>query len=258
MDFEENMAEEISEQGEDLLPEELTEEPEETGEDLDSLNEDEEKTAEEEPEEAPKAKAEPGYVQKRISKAVDKARAEMQAEFSAQMEALKAQYAPIQERLMEMDAQELVKSHKCGDIETARELVRLRQGQPAKAADSPQPRDEQGHFVSKEDRAVSDRIQGRIDALKHQAERIKAAGGPDVIAEWKSNKDVQKKVMSGEMDFYDVAEQMKQASKRKPPAPTRSPNGASGTQLNAISAMSSEQFARLEKRISEGARYTMK
>ena len=256
MDFEENMVDEVNEQGEDLLPEELTEEPDETGEDLDSLNEDEDETAEEEPEEAPKAKEEPGYVQKRISKAVAKARAEMESQFTAQMEALKAQYAPLQERLMEMDAQELVKSHKVGDIETARELVRFRQGQAAQEPEkAEQPRQENGQYAPKTDPATMK----HIDMLKHQAERIKADTGIDVIEEWRNNEDIQQAVIDGEMDFYDVAKQIQQQqTRRRPPAPTRSPNGASGTNLNAIFAMSSEQFARLEKRISEGARYTMK
>ena len=157
---------------------------------------------------------------------------------------------------MEMDAQELVKSHKCGDIETARELVRLRQGQSAQApaADEEKPRQANGQFAPKTDPATM----ARIDMLKHQADSIKAEGGPDVIAEWNSNEEIKKKVIAGEMDFYDVAKQMKQAPKRKPPAPMRAPNGASGTNTNAISTMSDEQFARLEKRISEGARYTMK
>ena len=57
------------------------------------------------------------------------------------------------------------------------------------------------------------------------------------------------------MDFYDVADYLKnQKPSRKPPSPMRSPNGASGQNPNAIESMSKEQFARMEKRISEGAR----
>ena len=90
--------------------------------------------------------------------------------------------------------------------------------------------------------------------LRHQADAIKGRNGPDVIAEFQSNPEIKKKVISGEMDFYDVADMMK-APKKKPPAPMRSPNGASGTNNpNAIESMSKEQFARMEKRIAEGAR----
>ena len=72
-----------------------------------------------------------------------------------------------------------------------------------------------------------------------------------------NNEDIKMKVVSGELDFYDVAEMMKQP-KRRPPSPMRSPNGASGMNPNAISNMTDEQFDRLEKRIKEGARFELK
>ena len=94
--------------------------------------------------------------------------------------------------------------------------------------------------------------------LQHQANRIKANGGPDVIDEFKTNPEIRQKVINGEMDFYEVAEQMRSSPKRKAPSPMRSPNGASGAQKTAIDNMTDEQFARLEKRISEGARYSLR
>ena len=93
--------------------------------------------------------------------------------------------------------------------------------------------------------------------LTHQADRIKESGGPDVIGEFKNNPKIKEAVINGEMDFYDVAEQMRQ-TKKKPPSPMRSPNGASGqNNPNAIDSMSDEQFKRLEKRLMEGARYKL-
>ena len=95
--------------------------------------------------------------------------------------------------------------------------------------------------------------------LAHQAKKIQASRGLDVMKEFNTNPEIKQKIISGEMDFYDVAEEMSKAQTRKPPAPMRSPNGASGTnQPNAIESMSKEQFARLEKRISEGARYNLR
>ena len=254
MDFDETMVEnEFDEEAEvdSELPDGIIEEDEE--EDLESVIADEEAPAEEPPEESPKETGpkEPGYVKQRIEKAVAKALAEQQGKFDRQM-------APILERLMEMDARDLVASGKVKDLELAKELVRLRQGQPAPAdADDgsekgtvPQ-RNEKGQFVSQRD--VEDTV--RINMLKHQADRIKAGGGPDVIAEFQSNNEIKKKVIAGEMDFYDVADAMKSRKPgRKPPSPMRSPNGASGVNPNAIDSMSDEQFARLEKRIQEGAR----
>lgn len=238
MDFEETMDNEELD-----LSEEVVEEPEEEAEEL-PTEDDAPETQEE-----PKAKDEPGYVQKRIDKALARERDSMRAAIMAEIE---AQYAPIKERLLEMDAQELVRTGQVKDLQIAKELIRLRNGQPVRE-ENPQPREANGQYAPKEDPATM----ARIDMLKHQANRIKAQGGPDVIAEWNSNEEIKQKVIAGEMDFYDVAEQMKKPRKR-PPSPMRSPNGANAMQPNAITSMSDEMFDKMEKRISEGARYTLK
>ena len=239
MDFEETMDNEELD-----LSEEVVEEPEEEAEEL-PTEEDEQK---EEPKEEPKA-TEPGYVQKRIDKALARERDSMRAAILAEVE---AQYAPIRERLLEMEAQDLVKSGQVKDLELAKELVRLRQGMPV-SEETPQPRNEQGQFAPKEDPATM----ARIDMLKHQAERIKKSSGLDVIAEWNSNEEIKNAVIRGDMDFYDVAEQMGKPKKR-PPSPMRSPNGANAMNPNAIDAMSDAQFEKMENRIKEGARYTLR
>jgi hypothetical protein len=77
-----------------------------------------------------------------------------------------------------------------------------------------------------------------------------------VIEAFKGDEEIQKKVFTGEWDFYDVAASMKEnGSKKKSTAPMRSPNGASGNEKSSIASMSDEQFKRMEKRISEGTRY---
>jgi len=236
----------------DTLPEEVVEEEQDESEALEAFTGGEEQPANDENEPEQPQATEPGWIKKRVEKAVTKAiaetRAEMQAMFDQQM-------APIRAKMMEDEAQELVRSRKVSDIETARELVRLRNGQaapaPAKPVETAQPRQANGQFAPKEDPATT----ARIDMLRHQADRIKANKGPDVIAEFQSNQEIKKKVIAGEMDFYDVADYLKsQKPSRKPPSPMRSPNGASGQNPNAIESMSKEQFARMEKKISEGAR----
>jgi len=241
--------EQLDTEVDDTLPEEVVEEEQDESEDLSSYT-DEEKPAEAEAEpEAPKA-TDAGWFKKRIAKAVEKAVAETKAEMQAMFD---QQMAPIREKMIEDEAQELVRSRKVADIETARELVRLRKGQPA-AQEQPreeQPRKANGQFAPKEDPATT----ARIEMLRHQANRIKSSGGPDVIGEFQNNQEIKKKVINGEMDFYDVADYLKnQKPSRKPPSPMRSPNGASGHNPNAIESMSKEQFARLEKKIQEGAR----
>ena len=257
MDFEETMVDEnLDEQTDDTFEEGIEEEEPDESESLDSLTEgDDEEPADDQEEQAPQA-TEPGWIKKRVQKAVDRAiaqtRAEMQAMFDEQM-------APIRARMIEDEAQELVRSRKVTDIETARELVRLRNGQPAATQSAPerveQPRQANGQFASQRDPA----IQARIDMLNHQAERIKASGGPDVIAEFQNNEEVKNAIVSGDMDFYDVANQLRERSSRKrPPSPMRSPNGASGKNPNAIDTMSDEQFERMERKIKEGARYQLR
>jgi hypothetical protein len=262
MDYEDVMLDNETEDAEDSLPEGVIEEPdEESDEELDSIinengDEDEGESDEEQPE-GPKAK-EPGYVQKRISKAVDKAVSETEARFRAQIEAMEAKYAPMMERMLDMEAQDLVRSGKIKDLETAKEFVRLRQGQglPADQNKTEQPRQQNGQYAPKEDPAT----QARIDMLKHQADRIKESGGPDVIAEFNKNEKIKNKVVSGEMDFYDVANYLKdqKSSRKKPPAPMRAPNGSNGQMRGTIMSMSDKQFAELERRVKEGGRFRVK
>ena len=260
MDYEENM-DNFTE--EDSLPEEIVEDSEESEEDLDAyLNEDEDSdqaAEEEEQTQEPEAREEPGYVKTRISKAVNKAVAETEARFAAQIEALEAKYAPLQERLMEMDAQELVRSRKVADIETARELVRLRQGvQPQQEQVNEQPRNEQGQFVSQNQAIEMAKTSERIEMLKAQAEYIKKKSGLDVVAEWNNNPEIKKAVIEGEMDFYQVADQMQKQQKKRPPSPTRSPNGANGIGPHSIANMTDAQFRKMDQRLDEGVRFTIK
>lgn len=258
MDNNETMVENDYAEADDTLEEGLVEETDESGtQDLDEFIKSESDDSEDEPQdepEQPKGSNGPGYVQKRIEKALAKERASITAEITAKLE---AQYAPLRERLLEMDAKELVKSGEVKDLETAKELVRYRQGQPVQPRKDQQPRNEQGQFTSQQEAIENARTEARIAVLKHQAEKIKANGGPDVIAEFSNNPEVKQKVISGEIDFYDVADMMK-APKKRPPAPMRSPNGASGSEKSTIASMTDEQFEKFENKVSGGARFAVK
>ena len=234
---------------EDSLPEELVEETEEPSESLESVFTDAPPEDQQQSETGTGEQKEPGYVRRRIEKAVQKVKEQMQAEFDAQM-------APLREHMINLQAQELVDSGKVKDLDTARELVRYRQGQPQSAPAPEQPRNDQGQFTKREEPAGDPVTAKHIEMLQHQADQIRAEGGPNVIAEFRNNKNIQQKVMAGEMDFYDVAREMRGA--RKAPPPVRTPNGASGSDKTMISNMTKEQFARFEKRIDEGVRYSVK
>ena len=252
MDYEENMAEqaEAANEEESFENADLAEEEEDTSESLDSFAEEEAPTEEEQPK--AQGTSEPGWFQKRWDKNVGKLTAQIRDEVRNEYE---AQIAPLRERLLEMDAKELVKSGEFKSLDRAKEYLQLKQGMtPTENKPAPQPRNEKGQYAPKEDPATT----ARINMLAHQADTIKTKTGVDVMAEFSRNPEIKNKILSGEIDFYDVLDQVKSTPRRKPPAPARSSNGASGQSPNAIETMSKEQFARLEKKISEGARYSLK
>ena len=258
-EYEENAVDtEAGEPEEEILDEELAEETEPEGESLESIGE-EDGTPEEEktgkPESGP---SEPGWIKQRVDKAVQRALAQERENIRSEYE---QQFAPLRERLLEMDAQELVRKGVVKDLDTAKELVRYRNGQPQpeRQEQPAQSRNEKGQFTKNENPREDPAIQKQVEMLSHQADVIKKRTGIDVIDAYNRDEDIKRKVISGEMDFYDVAEMLKQTPRKKPPAPMRSPNGASGqVSPNAIDSMSDEQFARLEKKIREGARYNLK
>lgn len=246
---EETMVEQTLAAEDDTLEETVEEEKDES-ESLESILT-EGQPEEETPKEEQASSSEPGWIKKRVEKAVTKAVAETEARMQAMFD---AQMAPLRAKMLEDEAKELVRTGAVKDLELAKELVSLRQGQPVQKAETPQQRNEKGQYTSGTDPAV----QTRIRMLQHQAESISKRGGPDVRAEFTNNEEIKMKVISGEMDFYDVAEYLKENKPKKAQAPVRSPNGASGSRPNAIAEMSDAQFKRMEENISKGARYTLR
>ena len=189
MDLEETMVDVEDEVAEDDTPlddfveedesedfEELPDEEEEIEEEEEADEEYEEE--EEEPEEEEPV-SEPGWMKKRIGKAVEKAVAQALAQ---QREEFEEQMRPFREKMMEDEAQALVASRKVTDIETARELVRYRQGATPQTEEE-QPRNENGQFASREQIAEEARINARIDMLTEQRNKILRKTG-FVIRSW--------------------------------------------------------------------------
>ena len=247
---EEAMVEQLSTAEDDTLAEPVEEEKDES-ESLESILSEEGQPEEETPKEEQASSSEPGWIKKRVEKAVSKAVAETEARMQAMFD---EQMAPLRAKMLEDEAKELVRTGAVKDLELAKELVSLRQGHPVQKVEQQQPRNEKGQYASSGDAAV----QARIRMLQHQAESIEKKGGPDVRAEFTNNEEIKMKVISGEMDFYDVAEYLKDNKPKKAQAPVRSPNGASGSRPNAIAEMSDAQFKRMEDNISKGARYSLR
>ena len=202
---------------------------------------------------------EPGWIKGRVDKAVRKAIAETEQRMTAQFQAT---LAPLYESMMERQADDLVKTGEFRSKEIALEYVRLKNGQPvvpqAQPASAPE-RDAQGRFAParQEPRAddQSDPVaQARADLLARQASKIKASQGLDVMQAFNANPDYRQKVLSGEWDFHEVADAMRQEGepyRRTPPSPMRSPNGAAPGKFD-VASMSDAQFAKLQAALAAG------
>ena len=182
---------------------------------------------------------EPGWFQRRWEQKEKQLEARIRNEYESKFG---SKFASMQEKIIEMDAKELVASGEIKDLEVAKELVRLRSGAPA----APQPHEEAG--------TVDPVIEARSRILGEQADKIKAKTGIDVMEVYDSDPDIKQKILNGDMDFYELAESLRETGSR-PPAPSRSPNGARGSR-NAIESMSSKEFAELEKKLEQGGRFS--
>lgn len=189
------------------------------------------------------AQKEPGYIRQRIDKAVARAVAETEARMQAMFD---QQLAPLRESMLDRQASELVESGEFKSKETALEYVRLKAGMPMQQAPV-QPRDEQGRFTSQEDPMA----QARASVLASQADKIRNNRGLDVMSAFNSSPGIRQKVLSGEWDFYDVAENMQSA---RVPSPMYTPNGASFEGLS-INQLSDEQFEQLNRNLAAGKTY---
>ena len=200
---------------------------------------------------------EPGWIKQRIGKAVEKAVAEAEARVTAQYEAM---LAPIRESVMDRQAEDLVKSGEFKSLETAKEYVRLKGGVvsvPAAEPDQQKPtvqqRDEQGRFVSNNDAMTH----ARADLLAKQAQKIKERRGLDVMQAINADEYMKHRVLSGEWDFYDVAESMA-SPQHNAPVPVRTSNGGTSPSAVSISGMTDDQFRRLQANLANGRIYDMR
>ena len=199
---------------------------------------------------------EPGWIKGRINKAVEKAVAETEARLTKHYEEM---LAPIRESVFERQAQELVDSGEFKSLEIAKEYLSLKGGMPLPKQQEQQntkpERDANGRFTSSN--APDPAVNVRADMLAKQAQKIKANYGVDVMAAFKDDPDVKQKIISGEWDFYDVAESLSESRSNRPTAPVRSANG-SGVSSSSIADMTDAQFRKLQENLSMGRRYDMR
>lgn len=200
--------------------------------------------AEEQTQQAEAPAKEPGWIKGRVDKAVQRAVRETEERMRAEFE---QRLAPFRERMLDEQAESLVNAGEFKSIERAKEYVRLKGGvtleepavtqeaQPAQQAQDPE-------------------TQARLKFLANQADKL-VRRGTDVMSVFRSDENIQRAVLSGEMDFYDVAEQMN--SQRRVPRAVRSANNASAGAMD-IAGMSDADFQRLQRNLAAGKKYDLR
>lgn len=188
---------------------------------------------------------EPGWIKQRVGKAVAKAVAEAEQRTAAKYEAM---LAPIRESVLDREADDLVKAGEFKSLDRAKEYVRLKNGTTPKSEPVVPPKNEQER--------VDPTVKARADLLAKQAQKIKDSRGLDVMQAFNTDPDVKQHILSGEWDFYDVAEQLS-SGHGSPPVPMRTPNGA-GVGTVSISGMTDKQFSQLQENLAAGRKYDMR
>ena len=190
------------------------------------------------------SRKEPGWVRQRVDHAVAKAEAALEARLRAEFE---ARMAPLQESLYARQADELVAAGEFKSKERALEYVKLKNGvvDAPKAAPEAKPAtapSQEGNPAVKE----------RANLLAAQADKVNAKYGIDVVRTIQEKPEMRQKVLSGEWDFYDVADAI--VGNRRMPSPVRTPNGVGASNLS-ITNMSDAQFKKLQENLAAGKIY---
>lgn len=181
-------------------------------------------------------------------KGYDRGRSEAEAAWQAEKAQYEAKLQKLTEYEIKEEAAKLAESEHIS-VALAERLLRAERGVPgaAKAADpEPQPRDAQGRFVSRENNETQEYAQKLID----QAGVIKRLTGQDMMELYNNDPAVQKRILSREIDFYDLAEET-HGTKKMPPV-VRSANGQT-VRHRSIADLSEAQFDELDRRLEQGA-----
>ena len=207
---------------------------------------------------------EPGWMRKKMDAAVSKALQEQETRLRAEFA---KSLAPIYESMYERQADDLVASGQIKSKEMALKYVKAMAGITSTSSEpdqqpktQTQPRTPDGRFASSQQQQTEPdaETKARAHILAAQADKIKSSKGLDVAALFQTDPEVKEKVLSGEWDFYDVAEAMSQP-RRRVPSPVRSSNSAmAAVDSNAVANLSDAQFDQLLKNLSEGKVYDMR
>ncbi len=204
-------------------------------------------------EEAPTAKKEPGWIKQRVDKAVSKAvqeaRAQMESDFEKRL-------APIRDNMINRQAQELVDRGEIKNIATAKEYLLLKQGTPkieemmAQESAMRTPKAQEQQLEQPQENIA------HLKLLTRQVEKIRKQNNIDLMPMLAKDETMRQRILTGEIDFYDVLAQMERKNANIP-TPSRSTNG-SATKKASIAGLNDEEFSQLERNLKLGIKYNVK
>lgn len=182
-----------------------------------------------------------GWFKQRIAHAVNKETEPLKA----QLREYERVIQELQSERLERQAQELVRTGEFKSLDTAKEYLQLKGG--THVENQPQAPTQQ-----EENQPLDPAVEATAKMLYRQAEKIRSTRGLDVMDAYNKDPEIRNKVVSGEWDFYDVADSLE--SKPKAPAPIRNANGARNEPVS-IRNMTEKQWKELNRRIELGSRF---
>lgn len=189
-------------------------------------------------------------------KGYDRGRSEAEASWQAEKAQYEARLQKLTEYEIKEEAAKLAESEHIS-VALAERLLRAERGIPGNAQpmDTPQneqPRDAQGRFVSRSQQNDSDAY---AQTLIEQAATVKRLTGQDLMALYNTDKNVQDRILNREVDFFGLAEEMR--DQKKMPPVVRSSNGQT-VRHRSIADLTDEQFDELDRRVEQGAVFDMR
>jgi hypothetical protein len=192
-------------------------------------------------------------------KGYSRGKAEAEASWQQERDRYEARIAELQEYEIRDEAKKLADAEHIS-LAIAERLIRAEKGLPARQQTpeqqprQDQPRDEHGRFTAR-DSGDSD-VQAYAKQLLDQATQIKRLTGLDVMSLYNSDDTVKRRISSREINFFDLAEEMKNGSRKMPPV-VRASNGTTDGK-KGILGMSDAQFERMDELIDQGVRFNVR
>ena len=193
------------------------------------------------------------------NKGYERGKQEAQAAWEQEKAKYEERLARLEEIEIKQEARELAAKEKVSEA-LAERLIRAERGKPAPQITEEQPkaqerpRDAQGRFVSTQQNSADARAQ----ELMTQAQNIQRMTGQNVLDVFNSDESVRRRVASGEIDFYDLAREMSQATNDRRRVPPVVPRTTGGTHTSTVQDLTDDQFDRLDRNLQNGVVYDMR